>query len=288
MRLVNISGNIECVEKVVKLSNVNVNQLIAVEVELIAPDKPGTYISEWILMYEQYMFGPRIWCAIEVMNEEEQENDVEAVDKIFQIKLNQLEADLKHLSSISNVDYKSVNNNLLLTAAGSINSSRISSSTISADNEQLIRSVEFHRKLSSSTRIDESENKNLLDVNHDSDEDNDEDDNEFVIIPECLDLNKNWMPNEKYFEIKEANLIDNNLMTFSTSVTSVDKNNNNNETCDIHSPSLSNDDGIDVIKANDDATLIEENKNLLIFSTDFANMNIASQNTNVSSIRVKA
>jgi len=67
VRLVNVAGNIPCLMKYVPIPCVDVNNVIEVQVSMVAPSTPGLYYSEWVLMCRNFIFGPRIWCKIEVI-----------------------------------------------------------------------------------------------------------------------------------------------------------------------------------------------------------------------------
>jgi hypothetical protein len=45
-----------------------------ISVELTAPLIPGEYFSEWVLVCEQFQFGPRIWASIEVVSDLNESN----------------------------------------------------------------------------------------------------------------------------------------------------------------------------------------------------------------------
>ena len=70
VKLVNVAGNISSLVKYVQMPSVDQDEIVEVQVGLIAPSQPGIYYSEWVLMCRNFIFGPRIWCKIEVLNED--------------------------------------------------------------------------------------------------------------------------------------------------------------------------------------------------------------------------
>ncbi len=163
IKLVNIGGNIYCETKNVNIPFTDVHDLVEIEVNLIAPDKAGIYLSEWILAYENFLFGPRIWCAIEVI-------DNSTVNKLISVDVHQKEI-------LSTREPKAELSTQLVPISPLI--------------------VPTNRKFSTSTEIDEKQ-KNSVESSFDhtlSDDENE--DNEFVIIPDCLNLAKKWEPKKE-------------------------------------------------------------------------------------------
>lgn len=126
IKLVNIAGDIIALEKCVNVTPVDTNDIVEIQVELKAPNEPGQYFSEWILMCKNYSFGPRIWCKIDVID-----NLIDL--STSNMTLNKREASIYDLLETESIDLS-----------------------------------EF--------------------------EDAKDDDAEFVIIPECFDLTKKWLP----------------------------------------------------------------------------------------------
>ena len=158
VKLVNIGGNIYCETKSVKIPFTDANDLVEIEIELIAPNKPGNYLSEWVLAYDDFLFGPRIWCAIEVV-------DNKAVDNLI------------------NVDVTSEHE-------------RVSKLTQPQIEFTFPLVPQKTRKFSTSTEIDEK----IAETSYDHAFSNESDDeNEFVIVPDCLNLAKKWEPNQTSF-----------------------------------------------------------------------------------------
>lgn len=163
IKLVNIGGNINCETKNVNIPFTDVYDLVEIEVNLIAPDKAGIYLSEWILAYENFLFGPRIWCAIEVI-------DNSTVNKLISVDVHQTEI-------LSTKEPKAELSTQLVPISPII--------------------VTTNRKFSTSTEIDEKQ-RNSVESSFDhtlSDDENEE--NEFVIIPDCLNLAKKWEPKKE-------------------------------------------------------------------------------------------
>ncbi|CAF0960237.1 unnamed protein product [Brachionus calyciflorus] len=69
IKLININGNIRTECDFVNVEDTKVNETVSVSVDLIAPNKPGSYFSEWVLCCNGFQFGPRIWCSIRVNGE---------------------------------------------------------------------------------------------------------------------------------------------------------------------------------------------------------------------------
>lgn len=68
IEVVCIAGNISLAEmdQPRLVEDTCVNRNAEVIVELIAPEKPGIYHTEWVLSCNGFQFGPRVWCTIQV------------------------------------------------------------------------------------------------------------------------------------------------------------------------------------------------------------------------------
>jgi hypothetical protein len=74
VRLVCIAGNITAQNEFVNVEKTEQDCSTTVSVELTAPLIPGEYFSEWVLVCEQFQFGPRIWASIEVVSDLNESN----------------------------------------------------------------------------------------------------------------------------------------------------------------------------------------------------------------------
>jgi len=61
--------NQECVD----ISFTDVNESTQVSVRMTSPGQVGEFYTEWTLVCRGFMFGPRLWCAIEVVENREDE-----------------------------------------------------------------------------------------------------------------------------------------------------------------------------------------------------------------------
>ena len=78
VNLVCIGGNIRSVDEKesVRVRNTTPGESTNVAVNLIAPNAPGEWFTEWALVCRNgYQFGPRLWCSIIVGTGEEQQMD---------------------------------------------------------------------------------------------------------------------------------------------------------------------------------------------------------------------
>lgn len=68
VKLVCIGGNINTANQIdqILVPHTKVNETASISVDLVAPQEPGTYFSEWVLSCYGFHFGPRIWCTIQV------------------------------------------------------------------------------------------------------------------------------------------------------------------------------------------------------------------------------
>jgi hypothetical protein len=67
VKLICIAGNISSENQFVDVAKTKINETSSISVELVAPSDPGNYFSEWVLSCNNFQFGPRIWCTIEVI-----------------------------------------------------------------------------------------------------------------------------------------------------------------------------------------------------------------------------
>jgi hypothetical protein len=74
VRLVCIAGNITAQNEFVNVEKTEQDCSTTISVELTAPLIPGEYFSEWVLVCEQFQFGPRIWASIEVVSDLNESN----------------------------------------------------------------------------------------------------------------------------------------------------------------------------------------------------------------------
>lgn len=66
-------GNISTLSKSderVNIAYTKCDDQIQVSVNLVAPSEPGEFYTEWALVCKGFQFGPRLWCAIEVIESE--------------------------------------------------------------------------------------------------------------------------------------------------------------------------------------------------------------------------
>ena len=84
VNLVCIGGNIRCVDEKesVRVRNTSTGESTNVAANLIAPDAPGEWFTEWALVCRNgYQFGPRLWCSIVVVSGDEQQMDKSNFDE---------------------------------------------------------------------------------------------------------------------------------------------------------------------------------------------------------------
>lgn len=109
VKLVNISGNINTTDRkeYVDVPTTLPNESVNVSVDLIAPNHPGKYSTEWVLTCNGFTFGPRIWCSIEVVDDVlKEKNDVNPVVQSFSANSSQnlLNLDATFSDNISNIN----------------------------------------------------------------------------------------------------------------------------------------------------------------------------------------
>lgn len=77
VKLVCIAGNIITADgsEYVDVAATKLNETSSISVELVAPSVSGNYFSEWVLSCNNFQFGPRIWCSIEVVDAENPAED---------------------------------------------------------------------------------------------------------------------------------------------------------------------------------------------------------------------
>ena len=248
MKLINVSGNIYCENKSVDLKFTDVYDIVEVEVDLLAPDKPGLYLSEWVLSYENFMFGPRIWCAIEVV-QNQNDNKLITID-VEQQQNNhlQLQSPLLPLTSETNRKF---------STSTEINESFPESISISEDDENEFVIIpdcfDLSKKWAPQIKTADTVSDFDCDIIKKSPPDIEYDQanstSTLMLINELL-----LIPKYKKDENEKAQ----NLMTFSTSIneSKVDESIENTEY---------------QISDNLNATLTEE-KDLLTFSDDYSNL----------------
>lgn len=68
VKLVCVAGNISTLNQdIVNVFEAPVDSTIEVAVNLVSPSQPGEYYTEWAFVCKDFQFGPRLWCAIEVV-----------------------------------------------------------------------------------------------------------------------------------------------------------------------------------------------------------------------------
>jgi len=158
VRLFCIGGNIFPLNgDHVEVEKTSVNETASISVDLLAPSVPGVFFSEWVLTCNNFRFGPKIWCTIEVVGSKNQT----AVSDLVEI-------DRQHHSLVNSI------------TSGSTKASEL---RLQMDNEKLLS--ENCSLLMS--RIELMSNSNLTEKQFIDDLDD-----EFVVVPDCFDLNKKW------------------------------------------------------------------------------------------------
>lgn len=84
VQLVCIGGNISTLnEERVNVSATEVNATVQVNVNLVTPNVPGEFYTEWAFVCRGFQFGPRLWCAIEVVEKELAVEDKQMCESFF-------------------------------------------------------------------------------------------------------------------------------------------------------------------------------------------------------------
>lgn len=169
-----IAGDLKTVngEDYVNIVDTSPQKDVIISVDLVSPSKTGKYFSEWVLTCGGFRFGPRIWCSIEV-----NENDFDVNDES------------KNVMKESNESIKT-----LLKSTGSIKSSPLFNSNGHL-NEEDLNPLNIGQ-----ARLDISRIDSLLTTTP-----NEDLESEFVVVPDCFDLTKKWKSLEhKSDEIKNS------------------------------------------------------------------------------------
>ncbi len=77
VQLVCMGGNIPTIKNEENISFTELNGSTQVCVNMKSPDHVGEFYSEWALVCGEFQFGPRLWCAIEVVEHIEDEKYLE-------------------------------------------------------------------------------------------------------------------------------------------------------------------------------------------------------------------
>ena len=133
VKLICIGGTIVNSQPFVHVSTTRVNETTSISVDLVAPEYPGSYFSEWVLSCNGFQFGPRVWCSIQVVASD----------------LNNTSA-----SVVLNDESDKCQNDMPKSQADFDLNVNQASSSVQSDNE--------------------------------------DDEEEFVVVPDCFDLNKKW------------------------------------------------------------------------------------------------
>ena len=74
VKLICIGGTLLNNSPSVSVANTKVNETASISVDLTTPAFAGSFFSEWVLSCNGFQFGPRVWCTIHVVDENENQS----------------------------------------------------------------------------------------------------------------------------------------------------------------------------------------------------------------------